>query len=377
MTHKILAGMLASSVLALPALASAQETWLLNAAGSAAAPINDPYNDDFGVGATGEVGVYRSLGPIVQLGGRFVAGGLDNDEPGSAEEPEDHGNMGLGWIGPALRLRPLASSQDPRRGTGLWVEGAAGPGIVEDSVQPVVSPAIGYVVPLGDVGVGPIARYVHVIETGGRFNDGEDARLGTLGVEVVFLDERPARIPPRMEEFEPGPPMQPAARLEPAARTSQDADADGIAVGRDQCPSQPETVNGINDHDGCPDNEVQFVGDRLVIDERVFFDYDQAELRPQGQEKLREIASLHQRSGYDWQALRVQGHADARGPAAYNADLSRRRALAVQRNLVSLGLPATMIDIEAYGESQPAVPAADTESEHQRNRRVEFVIVRK
>jgi len=374
MTHKILGTLVGGALLAVPALAQAQETWLLNAAGSVAAPMNDPYEEAFGAGATGEVGVYHSLGHIVQLGGRFSAGGLDEDNSG-APSP-DPGNMGIGWVGPAVRLRPLARASDPERATGLWIEGAAGPGIVKDEVEPVLSPAVGYVIPVGDIGVGPIARYVHAVEPAGRFG-GEDARIGTAGIEVVFLDNRKRLETPPREEYEPGAPMMPAARLEPAARVDPDADRDGILVGRDQCPSQAETVNGINDHDGCPDSELAFIGDRLVVDERVFFDYDKADIRPEGQEMLRQVASLYERTGYDWKELRVQGHADARGPQSYNVDLSMRRAQAVERELASLGVPQSLLDLEAYGEAKPAVPNADTEREHQQNRRVEFVIVRK
>jgi outer membrane protein OmpA-like peptidoglycan-associated protein len=33
--------------------------------------------------------------------------------------------------------------------------------------------------------------------------------------------------------------------------------------------------------------------------------------------------------------------------------------------------------VDAYGETRPAVASADTEREHQQNRRVQFAIVRK
>ena len=70
------------------------------------------------------------------------------------------------------------------------------------------------------------------------------------------------------------------------------------------------------------------------------------------------------------------GHADARGPQQYNVDLSRRRAAAVKDYLTSLDVPESKLDIQAFGEIDPAVPQAETEAEHRQNRRVEFVIVR-
>lgn len=39
-------------------------------------------------------------------------------------------------------------------------------------------------------------------------------------------------------------------RCEPA---ELDSDGDGIVDGRDQCPNEPETYNGYQDSDGCPD----------------------------------------------------------------------------------------------------------------------------
>jgi len=351
-----------------PARAHAQETWLLNGAGSVAAPLNDPYRDDFAAGAIGELGLYHSLVPKLQLGARFSAGGLGEDEEGAARGA-NHGNLGIGSLGAALRLRPFARASDPRRGTGFWLEGVAGPGIVENELRAVFSPGLGYVFDAGGLGIGPMARYIQAIQ--GEDFGGDDTRLATLGIELVFLDN-PGRGEIERREFQPGPPMIPAA-----GREDQDPDRDRIFGTADQCPNEPETYNGINDHDGCPDSKAAFLKDRLVIDERIFFIYDQATLLPEGKANLDELASFYTRTGYDWKALRVQGHADSRGSEPYNEELSLRRAAAVKSYLASAGIPEEMIDVEGYGETRPAVPGASTEPEHQQNRRVEFVIVRK
>jgi outer membrane protein OmpA-like peptidoglycan-associated protein len=353
----------------IPSLAHAQEAWLLNGAGSVAAPLNDPYRDAFAAGAIGELGLYRSLIPKLQLGARLSAGGLGQDEEG-ASRGANNGNFGIGSLGAALRFRPLARWSDPRRGTGLWVEGVAGPGIVENDVRAVLSPGLGYVIDAGSLGIGPMARYIQAIE--GDLFDGDDARLATFGIELVFLDN-PGKAEVETEEFRPPMPLVPAA----GRSEDPDPDRDRIMGDRDLCPNQPETVNGINDHDGCPDSKVAFLRDRLVVDERVFFDYDDATLKPTGKETLDELASLFMRTGYDWAGLRVQGHTDSRGTEPYNEDLSLRRAAAVKSYLASMGVNEELIDVEGYGEMQPAVPGAHTEHEHQQNRRVEFVIVRK
>jgi outer membrane protein OmpA-like peptidoglycan-associated protein len=373
------AGWLAGATLGLvllPTAAGAQERWLLNGAGSFAGPISSPYTADFASGVVGDLGAYRSLTPTWLVGARVSAGMLSHDD--TVEETiEDHGDYGLGVLAGAVRFRPLGRRGDPRRGSGLWLEAAGGPGLAEGDVRAVLSPGLGYVFDVGaGFGVGPVGRYIHVFEGSTRFA-GEDAQMLTAGLELMFLDARKPSAgepeEPKGREFQPPPPpLQPAARVEPAT----DSDRDGLMDANDKCPNQPETQNGINDHDGCPDKDLEFIDDRLVLDERVLFPYDSFTLEPAGEQKLDVIADLYKRTGGEWKKLEIKGYADARGPQQYNYDLSRRRAKAVKRYLSSLDVPDEMLDIEAYGELDPTVPAAETEAEHSKNRRVEFVIIR-
>jgi len=73
----------------------------------------------------------------------------------------------------------------------------------------------------------------------------------------------------------------------------------------------------------------------------------------------------------------IRGHTDSRGTDEYNMRLSKRRAQRIQKLLAEKGIPVKIMHIEPYGESQPAVPNAETEEEHAQNRRVEVDIVRK
>ncbi len=215
MNHTSLFGGVVAVTLSLtPSLAVAQdakdtkESWMVNAAGSAAQPLDGSHRARFSTGAIGEFGVYRSLVPRFLLGARLSLGGLTGDD----SMPVTRG-MGVGTIGPALRLRPLALAGDPRRGTGLWIEGAGGPGIADGAVRPVLNPGLGYVFDVGDVGLGPTARYVHVFETSDRVR-GQDVQIGSLGVEFVLLDQGSYREGDR-REFTPQWRM-PASRFEPA-----------------------------------------------------------------------------------------------------------------------------------------------------------------
>jgi outer membrane protein OmpA-like peptidoglycan-associated protein len=71
---------------------------------------------------------------------------------------------------------------------------------------------------------------------------------------------------------------------------------------------------------------------------------------------------------YPQTTIRVEGHTDASGSAAYNQELSERRALAVKNVLVQQGVDSRRIDAVGYGESQliSSSPAM--------NRRVSIVI---
>ncbi len=92
---------------------------------------------------------------------------------------------------------------------------------------------------------------------------------------------------------------------------------------------------------------VQEVGDR------VFFDYDQSTVRPDGEETLRRQAEfLKQNRGL---TLKISGHCDERGTREYNLALGERRANAARNYLISLGIHPTRISTISYGKERPIV----------------------
>lgn len=107
-----------------------------------------------------------------------------------------------------------------------------------------------------------------------------------------------------------------------------------------------------------------------IARETVFFDWDEASIRPDQQAELDQFTAEMRRIGPV--TLYIEGHADTSGPSDYNADLSRRRAEAVRAELVSQGMTVGDIkdlDLQAKGESEPAVATGDGVRE-ERNRRV-------
>jgi outer membrane protein OmpA-like peptidoglycan-associated protein len=103
----------------------------------------------------------------------------------------------------------------------------------------------------------------------------------------------------------------------------------------------------------------------------VFFDWDRADLTDRAKQIIAEAASASTHVAYT--QIEVQGNADRSGTPAYNLGLSKRRAETVAAELVRRGVPRTVIDIEAFGDTRPLVPTAAGVREPQ-NRRVAIIL---
>ena len=70
-------------------------------------------------------------------------------------------------------------------------------------------------------------------------------------------------------------------------------------------------------------------------------------------------------------SVEIQGHTDSTASAAYNMDLSQRRAQTVMNYLERKGIAASRMTAHGYGEGQP-IDTNDTEEGKANNRRVEL-----
>jgi peptidoglycan-associated lipoprotein len=102
----------------------------------------------------------------------------------------------------------------------------------------------------------------------------------------------------------------------------------------------------------------------------VYFDTDQAVLRADARASLEAHAKTIEKHP-ELGVVTIQGHCDERGTDEYNLALGERRATAVKRHLVDLGVPASRLETVSYGESRPAVPGHD-EKAWRFNRRSEL-----
>jgi hypothetical protein len=99
----------------------------------------------------------------------------------------------------------------------------------------------------------------------------------------------------------------------------------------------------------------------------VLFAFDSANLSPEARSVVAQAAEAYRQSGAA--QISVVGHTDTVGSQEYNLRLSERRAEAVQRELVSLGVPAGSISMTGVGKNDLAVQTGPNVREV-RNRRV-------
>jgi outer membrane protein OmpA-like peptidoglycan-associated protein len=156
-----------------------------------------------------------------------------------------------------------------------------------------------------------------------------------------------------------------------------DNDRDGIADVTDTCANEPEDRDGYQDDDGCPEPgpdaaTVTRSGARLLVNQRVFFDYDSDTLSNVCFPILDAVADALAHNP-DIQRLRVEGHTDAQGSPEYNLDLSFRRARSVVEYLVRRGVERGRLEFQGYGQTRP-VSQEDTPEALALNRRVDFTI---
>jgi outer membrane protein OmpA-like peptidoglycan-associated protein len=115
------------------------------------------------------------------------------------------------------------------------------------------------------------------------------------------------------------------------------------------------------------------MGSYLVVNlpQDLLFSVDSASLRPDLQADLRAVAASLNR--FPDSTVEVLGHTDNSGTAAYNQDLSQRRASTVASSLIGNGVPSSRVRAIGRGEDQP-IASNLTPDGRALNRRVEIII---
>jgi OOP family OmpA-OmpF porin len=91
--------------------------------------------------------------------------------------------------------------------------------------------------------------------------------------------------------------------------------------------------------------------EQISLSSDVLFEFDKADLRPEGQKKLDEISD--RLKGANVQMVNAIGYADRIGPENYNLQLSEKRAGAVKEYLAQKGVEESKVRSEGRGKSDP------------------------
>ncbi|MDA3559251.1 MULTISPECIES: OmpA family protein [Acinetobacter] len=110
----------------------------------------------------------------------------------------------------------------------------------------------------------------------------------------------------------------------------------------------------------------------LGLPERLLFDFNNAELKQSHEAELVRLAS--QLNKYDLNKLKIVGHTDDVGDAAYNQKLSEERAQSVANLFLARGFKQENIYVIGRGSTQPYVPNTTNEN-RAINRRVAIVVI--
>jgi OOP family OmpA-OmpF porin len=121
------------------------------------------------------------------------------------------------------------------------------------------------------------------------------------------------------------------------------------------------------------DSGFEQVGDNyeLGLENRVLFEIDRSDLRPETAQSLAQLATVLVSVGIN--GAMIEGHADSTGDDEHNLKLSELRAEAVKLTFAQQGMPTSNIRTWGAGESDP-IASNDTEEGRSQNRRVVIVV---
>ena len=114
-----------------------------------------------------------------------------------------------------------------------------------------------------------------------------------------------------------------------------------------------------------------------IVLKEIFFEFNKSNITQEGAFELDKLVQVMKNN--DQMVIMVKSHTDNRGSDAYNMNLSDRRAKSTVQYVISKGIDKSRISGKGYGESEPKVDCKEncTEEDHAKNRRSEFLIIKR
>ena len=337
--------------LAWAARANADEARVHVTAGAAHA-VGGAQQREFGAGAGGsatiELAVGKVLGVQASGGALVLSAGQAPADPNAAKQGT--GSAFMGTVG--VRFRPLGA----HRVAGPWIDANGGLAQTGSEGRVAVDAHLGWdfrVAQKTRWDVGPFVGVTQIMQSDISFRP-DDARIAWAGIQVSMGASPTPRPFPQPSHEQP----------EPASH-----DRDGLAEVEDICP--PMDDYGMAP-EGCPGPVVKLVGDRIVLDDVIHFEFNSPIIRKRSTGLVRKVAELIVATPQILE-VSIEGHADARGTQEYNQHLSEDRASSTSAMLVQFGVDEARLSVVGHGKSHLKVATALADP---RNRRVEFVVTR-
>jgi len=107
------------------------------------------------------------------------------------------------------------------------------------------------------------------------------------------------------------------------------------------------------------------------VGDRVFFDYDQHDLRAAARTVIEKQVQWLQANPNA--QVTLEGHCDERGTREYNLALGEKRATSTRNYMIALGISPDRVSTISFGKERPAVVGADGASWAQNRRSVTVV----
>ncbi len=211
------------------------------------------------------------------------------------------------------------------------------------------------------------AEVRHGITFGGDnnlfYNVGFVIPFGKTQKKVMPIKSEPVVEKKIAKKIEPAPkkPVVKKEKPKPVVVVPKDDDNDGVINENDLCLNTP--AGRVVEKNGC----------MKVITLRLNFAYDKYDIASKYSAILKETADFMKKNS-DYTVV-LAGHTDSRGSMKYNQKLSEKRAEAVAKALVKLGVHRYRISTRGYGETKP-IFSNDTKEGRAGNRRVEAVFNR-
>ncbi len=167
--------------------------------------------------------------------------------------------------------------------------------------------------------------------------------------------------PAQVARVDPTPSAPPSPSLPPPPAREVpffDADTDGVADAQDRCPTEKETINGVDDDDGCADKgdaKVRLANGKLTLRRSIDFLQGKATLTAEAESLVKQLALVLKAN--PGTRVRVDVYVTELDSIPANRKLSMERAQALSTLLQREGITGVRASVNALGTSRPLMPS--------------------